>query len=107
MRAQVTPALASVTTGQIIPVDREANPFSLGLQVVVSGTNTSKVQFTLDNVFDSTVTPTWIDMAAPFAAISATTGGNFVTPCTAIRLNMTAFTSGTAQLTVLQSKPGS
>lgn len=104
MRQQVSPALSSVVAGVTIPVDREANPFSVTLVIeVLSGTNTSKVQYTLDNVWDSTVTPIWIDHAT-LTGITATTAGNIAFPVTAVRLNMTAFASGSAQLVIMQGR---
>lgn len=106
MRLQKSATLSSVTTSPPIPLDRAANPFTVGLVIeVVSGTNTSKVQMTLDDVFDSTVTPVWIDHAT-LAAITATTGGSLTFPVTAVRLNMTAFTTGSAFLMVMQGKQG-
>jgi len=97
--------LSSVTTSAPIPLDRSANPFSVGLVIEVTGTNTSKVQMTLDDVFDPTVTPIWFDHST-LSAVSATTSGNIAFNCTAVRLNVTAFTSGTATLKVLQGKQG-
>lgn len=97
--------LSSVTTSAPIPLDRSANPFSVGLVIEVTGTNTSKVQLTLDDIYDPTVTPVWFDHTT-LTNISATTSGNIAFNCTAIRLNLTAFTSGTAVLKVLQGKQG-
>lgn len=95
--------LSSVATSIPIPLDREANPFSVGLVIEVTGTNTSKVQITMDNIFDPAVTPVWFDHAT-LSAVSATTSGNIAFPCTAIRLNMTANTSGSATLVVHQGR---
>lgn len=97
--------LSSVTTSATVPLDRSANPFSVGLVIEVTGTNTSKVQMTLDDVFDPTVTPVWFDHST-LAAVSTTTSGNIAFNCTAVRLNMTAFTSGSATLKILQGKQG-
>lgn len=106
MRQQISPALSSVVAGQTIPLDRYANPFSVSLVIeVLSGTNTSQVQFTVDDVFNPNITPVWLTHAT-LTAITATTSGNLAFPATAVRLNMTAFTSGSAQLVVIQSKPG-
>lgn len=97
--------VSSATTSAAIPLDRSANPFSVGLAIEVSGTNTSKVQLTLDDVFDSTVTPIWFDHTT-LTGITATTSGNIAFNCTAVRLNVTAFTNGTSTLKVLQGKQG-
>lgn len=104
MRLQ-TVTVSSATTSAAIPLDREANPFSVGLVIEVTGTNTSKVQLTIDDVFDPTVTPVWFDHAT-LTGVTATTSGNVAFNCTAIRLNVTAFTNGTAVLKVMQGKPG-
>lgn len=97
--------LSSVTTSAPIPLDRAANPFSVGLKLTVTGANTSSVEVTEDDVFDPTVTPTWIALTA-MSALTATTTGNIAFNCTAVRLNMTAFTSGSAKLQVMQGKQG-
>lgn len=96
--------LSSVTTSAPIPLDRTANPFSVGLVIEVTLTNTSKVQITLDDIYDPTVTPVWFDHSTLGPAITATTSGNLAFNATAVRLNMTAFTSGSATLKVLQGK---
>ena len=97
--------VSSQTQSAPIPLDREANPFSVGLKVVVTGTNTSAVEVTLDNIFDSTITPTWTALTG-LSALTATTNGNIAFNCTAVRLNVTAFTNGTAVLQVMQGKQG-
>lgn len=100
---QVT--LAAVAVSAPIPLDRSANPFSVGLRLVVTGVNTSSVEVTEDDVFDPTVTPTWTALTA-MSGLSATTTGNIAFNVTAVRLNMTAFTSGSAKLQVMQGKQG-
>lgn len=103
MRPTQSPALGSVTTGVAIPVDPYATNFNLGLTiVVVSGTNTSKVQYTTGDIFDSSVTPVWTDHAT-LTGITASTTGNLTIPVRAVRLNMTAWTSGTAYLQIVPS----
>lgn len=96
--------LSSVTTSNAIPVDWRQPSFALGLQIDVTGTNTSKVQFTLDDIFDSTVTPAWIDHAT-LTGVTADAAASLTVPCRAVRLNMTAFTNGTAKLTIVQPGP--
>lgn len=100
---QVT--LSSVTTSNPIPLDREANPFSVGLRLVVSGTNTSSIEVTFDNIFTPGITPTWLGLTG-LTGLTATTNGNIAFNVTAVRLNMTAFTSGSATLQVIQGKQG-
>lgn len=100
---QVT--VAAVATSAPIPLDREANPFSVGLRVVTTGVNTVTVEVTLDDVWDPTVTPTWTALTG-MSALTATTTGNIAFNVTAVRLNMTAFTNGNAKLQVMQGKQG-
>jgi hypothetical protein len=104
MKLQST-TLSSVATSAPIPLDRSANPFSVGLVLEVTGTNTSTVQLTLDDIFNPNVTPVWFNHST-LAAIITTTSGNIAFNCTAVRLNMTAFTIGSATLQVLQGKQG-
>lgn len=69
---------------------------------------TFSVQFTLDNAMDSSVTPTWVDLT-DLTGISITNGAPQFTqqalqsPARAIRLNVTAYTDGSATLRYLQS----
>lgn len=97
--------LSSVTNSVTIPLDRTANPFSVGLVIEVTGTNTSQVQVTVDDIYDPTVTPVWFTHST-LTAVTTTTSGNLAFNATAVRLNMTAFTSGSATLKVLQGKQG-
>lgn len=74
----------------------------VALQVDVTGTANFTVQQTLDNVFDSTVTPVWI--AHPdsnLAAATADVQGNYAYAPAAIRLVLNSG-SGSAKLTVIQ-----
>jgi hypothetical protein len=97
--------VSSQAASAAIPLDREANPFSVGLKVVVTGTNTSAVEVTLDDVFNPAVTPTWTALTG-LTALTATANGNIAFNCTAVRLNVTAFTNGSATLQVMQGKQG-
>ncbi len=100
MRPQVITKSSSGTTAWI-PVDYKQSPFNVGFGVVVSGTLTYDIEHTFDDVFDSTVTPTAFKHAT---VVSQTTNkdGSYTAPVRAIRLNVTAFTAGSATLTLLQ-----
>lgn len=102
-RTSVT--VSSATQSAAIPVDRQVNPVSIEIACVVAGgsTLTYKVQYTVDNIQDSTVTPTWIDHAT-ITGKSATFDGQITFPVYAVRLNVTAFTAGSVTMTVLQSR---
>jgi hypothetical protein len=100
MKSQVQ--VSSATTSNPIPVDYLQTPFSVGFGVSLGGgVMTFKVQHTFDNPFDPTITPTWFDHPT-VTGKTADTDGNYAAPVRAIRLNVTAWTSGTATMNVLQ-----
>lgn len=77
-------------------------PFNVGFGVTIgTAVLTYTVQYTFDNIFDQTIVPTWFDHPT-VAGKTANQDGNFAAPIRACRLNVTAYTSGTAVLTVLQ-----
>jgi hypothetical protein len=100
MRSSVT--LSSATTSAPIPVSRHSN-MDIGFGVVISGggSATYTVQHTFDNVFDSSVTPTWFDHVS-VSGETTNMDGNYAAAIAAIRLNVTVYGSGTVTLTVLQ-----
>lgn len=87
---------------QQCPMEARANPFSVSVGVVVTGTVTYTVEHTHDNIQDPAVTVTWFPHAT-LAAQSATAEGYYAFPVTSIRLNVTAGT-GTAKMTVTQGE---
>jgi hypothetical protein len=104
MRPQVLTRSAAGATSAF-PVDwRQGPPFSIGLGAVVAGgsTLTYSIQHTFDDVFDPSVTPFWFDHDV-LTAQTTSQDGNYAYPIRAIRLNVTAFTSGSVSLTILQS----
>lgn len=96
-----TKTLSSATESAAIPVDMLQNPFAVSFAVVITGTCTYTVQHTLDNIFDSSVTPTWFDHSY-VAGETTNQDGNYAFPVRGIRLKVSAYTSGTATITVLQ-----
>lgn len=99
MRPQVV-SLAAVADSAPIPMDRLQAPFAVGMGLVFTGTATAGVQHTFDDLLGG-VTPTWFDHAT-LAAKTTNTDGNYAFPVTAIRLHVTAWTTGTVTLTILQ-----
>ena len=91
----------------VIPMDNYQAPFNVGMGVAVSSgaSLTYTVQHTFDDVqspdFDP-ATATWFPHAT-LAAKTASADGNYAYPITGIRLNVTAYTSGSVTLTVIQS----
>lgn len=85
-----------------IPVDYKQTPFNATVSVVVSGTLTYTVEYTTDNVLAG-ATPTAFN-AEDTTLVGATTSqaGAVTSPVMALRLNVTAFTSGSATMTIIQ-----
>lgn len=96
--------VSSLTNSPAIPLNIHADNFQVGLGCIVSpgAVLTYKVQHTFDDVFDSTVTPNWFDHSA-ITGKTASIDGNYAFPVTAIRLVVTAYTSGSVSMAVLQS----
>ena len=100
MRPQVI-QLSSVATSAWIPLDYKQSPFSVGFGVVLSGTATYTVEHTFDDVYDTTITPTAFAHAS-IAGKTANDNSSYNFPVRAVRLNVTAWTSGTVTATFLQ-----
>jgi len=94
--------ITAVAVGKTLPIDWTAAPRTVSWSAVVTGTETYNIEYTLDDVFDSTITPTW------FAAATGQTNnqaGSIAFPISAIRVNGTAGT-GAVRLTVLEGLKG-
>ena len=100
----ITLTVESQAISAPIPMDHYQSSFSASLGVVLSGgaVLTYSVQHTLDDIFDSTVTPVWFDNTT-LTAKTTSSDGNYLFPVRAVRLNVTAYTSGSATLTVIQA----
>jgi hypothetical protein len=96
-------SLSSAGSTAWIPVDYIQNPYYISLALVFSNTPnlTCKVEYTLDNVFDTLVTPTAFAHTS-LTNITTNTTGSITYPIRAFRLTVTAWTSGTVTLTALQ-----
>lgn len=104
MRPQVITQAGSTGATAWIPVDYKQSPFNIGLAVTIgAGVLTYSVEHTFDDVYDPAVTPVAFTHAT---LVSQTTNkdGNYAFPVRAIRLNVTAWTSGGANLTILQGQ---
>lgn len=103
----ITLTVSSQAASAVIPLDTYQDPFNVGIGVALSaGANlTYTVQHTFDNVAASTFNPstaTWYPHAS-LASKTTSSDGNYAFPVTAIRLNVTSFTSGSATMTVIQA----
>lgn len=94
--------VSSATTGNAIPLDVRSSNFQVGFGCVVTGTLTYKVQHTFDDIQDPSVTPTWFDHP-DVTSKTANADGNYAFPISALRLNVTAYTSGSVTISVLES----
>ncbi len=96
-------SLSSLGSTAWIPVDYKQNPFNIGLACVVSDTPnlTYQVEFTLDDIFNTSITPTAFTHNL-LVGKTSNFSSNQIVPVRAIRLTTTAYTSGTVTLTALQ-----
>lgn len=93
-------SLAAVAASTACPMNPNTM-FPTSVQVSGTFVGTYSIEGTLDNVMDPTVTPTW-SAVANGAALTAGALVAILTPLTAVRLNVTAYTSGTVTMKVLQ-----
>ena len=106
MRPTSVTVTTSGSAGQSawIPVDYTQANFNLGIMVdVTAGTPTWAVQITMDDPFDSAVTPTAVAAPSPLDTGTTDDVGNITIPCRAVRLTHGA-TTGTSVMTVIQGR---
>lgn len=99
-RQEVTQTGAGSTAW--IPVDWRASPFSLSLVADITGTVSSTIEYTVDNVLAG-ATATAMPVSS-MSAITADTAGNIAFPVTAVRITQ-ASGAGSTRLIITQS-PG-
>lgn len=98
-------ASGGTQTSAVAVLDIHGRP-EVSLQLDITGTATCTVQQTLDNVWDTSITPTWFDHPDT-NLVSATTDkqGNYAYIPFAVRLRQTAG-NGSAKLTIIQAGAG-
>lgn len=106
MRRQIS-TLSAVAIADPIVLDRNQKDFKISLALVFSDTATASVETTSDDpeaVYptDFNTDATWFPVLG-LNAITTDAQGNVFFPISAVRLNVTAHTSGTVTLTVLQA----
>ena len=109
MRPQVV-TVSSQTISAPQPVNWRERNFKLGIGVALSAgaALTYSVQFTFDDnqnfdgQTDYNTNATWYDVDG-LTALTANDAGNIIVPVMSLRLNVTAYTSGNATLTILQA----
>ena len=99
--------VGSATASAPLPVDYRAQNFQIGIGCVISAgaVLTYKVQHTFDDVYATGYNPAtgnWFDHST-IVTQTANKDGNYAFPITAVRLVVTAYTSGNVTATFLQS----
>lgn len=103
----ITVTVGSQAASNAIPLDTYQDPVNVSIGVVLSAgaSLTYSVQHTFDDVFapgfDSS-TATWFNNSG-LTTKNTSLDGNYSVPATAVRLNVTIYTSGTATMTVIQA----
>ena len=94
---------AFTTTGAKTPwlPDSQQSPFNASFAVIVLGTATYGVEYTLDDP-NGSVTPVWFADANLPAGQSASAVTNYMFPVQAIRVNIAAVTGGGVRIVGLQ-----
>lgn len=103
-RIKVTTSDASggTKTSTIVPLDIHGRP-EISLQLDITGTATCTVQQTLDDVYDSTVTPVWFNHPdSNLVSATVDAQGNYAYVPAAVKLVQSAG-SGSAELTIIQA----
>lgn len=100
-------ATAAGALSPVILNNLAVSPFSVGVGVVLSAgaSLTYTVEHTFDDVFASNFNPataTWFPNSG-LTAQTTSKDGNYAAPVAAVRLNVTAYTSGTATLVLIQA----
>ena len=99
--------VSSAASSAVIPLSLNADPFNVGIGCDVSagGVLTYTVQHTFDDVFSSSFSPSTATWYSNSTLVAQTTDkdGNYAYPVTGIRLTVTAYTSGSVTMTVIQA----
>ena len=107
MARPVRVTVNSVASSQVIPLNTYGDPFNVGIGCDVSagGSLTYTVQHTFDDVQSPTFNPSTATWYSNSTLVAQTTDkdGNYAYPVTAVRLTVTAYTSGSVTMTVIQA----
>lgn len=105
---EVTQVLNSNGVGTAVPLNRWQAPFQVTCSCeVAGGSNLSySLQYTLDNVNDPSVTPTWFD-TIDIASETTTAVTGLVRPVRAVRVEILTHVAGSLTFRVMQSGSGS
>lgn len=100
-----TASAAGATTPVTFNLHQSSFTVSIAVALSAGASLTYTVEHTFDDVFASGFNPATAVWFPNDVLVSKTTSedGNYAFPVTAVRLNITAYTSGTATLTVIQA----
>jgi hypothetical protein len=84
-------------------LDRNVKPFNVGFGCDVTGTLTYSVQHTFEDLQVADISAVNVFTHGDVAAETTDQDGNYAYPCTAMRVIITAFTSGTLTLRAIQA----
>lgn len=107
MTRPVTRTVSSAASSAVVALNHQGpNPFNVNLLADVSagGTLTYTVEYTLDDVFDNAYNPAngvWTAVTS-MGAQTADAAGSLSFPVTGVRIRVSAYTSGSVTLTVVQ-----
>lgn len=92
------------TTGAKTPVivDDQQSPFNASVAAIVVGTGTYGVEFTMDDVNNSNITPVWFPDANLPPGQTANGVSNYMFPIRAVRINITVIGGAGIRFVVLQ-----
>lgn len=99
----VTVGTIATNSSDWIPMNRQDPDFeaSIGVQLSSGASMTYQIQHTFDDIQNADVVPVAFDHEF-MTAKTANDDGNYAFPVSAVRLNITAYTSGSASLRVIQ-----
>lgn len=106
MRPVTISASGSPVASNVYAVNTSITPTNLGLAAIVTGTITYKVQYTFDDVYSTSFSPStanWFDH--PTLTGSASANSNIAYPVTGVRVTTSAGT-GSVSLTIVQGGGG-
>lgn len=107
MARPVRVTVSSAASSSVIPLNTYGDPFNVGIGCDVSAGAT--LTYTVQHTFDDVQSPTFSAASATWfsnstiVAQTADKDGNYAYPVTAVRLTVTAWTSGSVTMTVIQA----
>lgn len=103
--ARPTAITVAAGSNYVIPINWRADNFGVGFSCVPTGGANYYLEHTFDDIYDSTVTPTWhthsTDLGSSGTPATATQDGNYAYPIRAVRLTVT--TAGSVTMNLIQN----